>query len=155
MTKDWHFREDTSVCLFRTVGILLRNEKILVQCDKGVYALPGGHVKIGETSEETLIREYKEETGADILCDRLVWVEESFWKWGNKDAHGIVFYYLISLKNKADIPEGGFISQKDNCDITLKWVSIEEIKQLEIYPTFIKDKIENISQNMEHIISFE
>lgn len=154
MMKDWHFKDDNSICLFRTVGILLRNEKILVQCDNGIYALPGGHVKVGETSDETLIREYKEETGADILCDRLVWIEETFWKWDNKNAHGIVFYYLISLKDD-DVPDDCFISQKDNCNITLKWISIEEMKHLEIYPTFIKSKIEIIPQNLEHIISFE
>ena len=130
MNKDWQFRDDDSVCIFRTVGVLLRNNKILVQCDDNVYALPGGHVKIGETSEETLIREYKEETGADILCKRLMWVEESFWKWGNRDAHGIIFYYLISLKSNSDIPDDYFTSQKDNCNIMLKWVSIEEMELL-------------------------
>ena len=155
MTKDWNFKNDTSICLFRTVGILLRDKKILVQSDKGVYALPGGHVKIGETSEESLIREYKEETGANILCDRLVWVEETFWNWNNKDAHGIVFYYLISLENDDDIPDGCFISQKDNCNITLEWVSMVELNRLEIYPTFIKAKIESIPKNIEHIISYE
>lgn len=155
MNKDWHFRDDDSVCLFRTVGVLLRNNKILVQCDDNVYALLGGHVKVGETSEETLIREYKEETGADILCKRLMWVEETFWKWDNKDAHGIVFYYLISLKNNSDIPNDCFVSQKDNCNIMLKWVSIKEMKQLTIYPTFIKDKIESISDRIEHFISYE
>ncbi|SMF85567.1 ADP-ribose pyrophosphatase [Paenibacillus uliginis N3/975] len=155
MIKDWHFRDETSVCLFRTVGVLLRNNKILVQCDKGIYALPGGHVKIGETSEETLIREYIEETGAKIICNRLLWVEETFWEWGNKDAHGIVFYYQISLENNTDIPDDYFISQKDNCNIMLKWVSIEELKQLHIYPTFIKEKIDNIPDGIERIISFE
>ncbi|MDT8718427.1 NUDIX domain-containing protein [Clostridium sp. 19966] len=155
MNKDWHFRDDDSVCIFRTVGVLLRNNKILVQCDNNVYALPGGHVKVGETSEETLIREYKEETGADILCERLMWVEETFWKWGNRDVHGIVFYYLISLRNDFDIPDDCFTSQKDNCNIMLKWVSIEEMKKLTIYPTFIKNKIGSISDNIEHFISYE
>jgi len=155
MNKDWHFKDDDSVCIFRAVGVLLRNNKILVQCDDNVYALPGGHVKIGETSEETLIREYKEETGADILCKRLMWIEETFWKWGNRDAHGIVFYYLILLKDNSDIPDDFFTSQKDNCNIMLKWVSIEEMKQLTIYPTFINDKIENISDKIEHFISYE
>lgn len=155
MTRDWHFRDETSICLFRTAGILLRNNHILVQCDNDVYALPGGHVKIGETSEETLIREYKEETGANILCDRLLWVEETFWKWDNRDAHGLVFYYLISLENSADIPDDCFMSQKDNCNIILKWITIGEMKKLQIYPTFIKDKIENILNGIEHIISYE
>jgi 8-oxo-dGTP pyrophosphatase MutT (NUDIX family) len=155
MIKDWHFRDETSVCLFRTAGVLLRNNKILVQCDKDIYALPGGHVKIGETSEETLVREYIEETGAKIICNRLLWVEETFWEWDNKDTHGIVFYYLISLENNTDIPDDYFISQKENCDIMLKWVSIEEIKKIHIYPIFIKEKIDCIPDGIERIISFE
>lgn len=155
MVEDWHFKNETSLCLFRAAGVLLRNDRILVQSDNNIYALPGGHVKIGETSEQTLIREYKEETGANILCDRLIWVEETFWEWDNKDVHGVVFYYLISLEDNEEIPDDYFVSQKDNCNITLKWVNINELKQLQIYPTFIKDRIEKISNGIEHIISFE
>ena len=155
MTNDWHFVNENTICLFRTVGVLLRDNKIFVQCDNDVYALPGGHVKIGETSEETLIREYKEETGADIICNRLIWVEETFWKWDDKDAHGIVFYYLISLDNADDIPVDYCASQKDNCAIMLKWIPIEEINNITIYPTFMKDKITAISDHVEHIIRFE
>jgi 8-oxo-dGTP pyrophosphatase MutT (NUDIX family) len=57
------------------VGKSFRNNKILVQRDRDglEYALPGGHVKIGECSIDSLIREYKEETGADIVCKRLIW----------------------------------------------------------------------------------
>ncbi|SNT27783.1 NUDIX domain-containing protein [Anaerovirgula multivorans] len=153
--KDWCFRDENSICNFRSVGVLIRNNRILVQCDNNEYALPGGHVAIGETSEKTLIREYREETGADIFCNRLIWIEETFWKWGSRDAHGIAFYYLISLKNDADIPDDSFVSQKDNCNIMLKWVSIEEMKRLTIYPSFIKDKIENISDGIEHFVSLE
>ncbi|MBQ8237701.1 MAG: NUDIX domain-containing protein [Oscillospiraceae bacterium] len=34
--------------------------------DGSEYALPGGHVRIGETTADGLVRAYKEETGADI-----------------------------------------------------------------------------------------
>jgi len=157
MKKDWLFSNEDNICNYRTVGVLIRNNKILVQREKdgNEYALPGGHVVIGETSEESLIREYKEETGADISCSRMIWVEEAFWKWGNKNAHTIAFYYLISLKNESDIPSDYFESHKDNCNVLLKWVEIDELKNLTIYPSFVKDKIFDISDGIEHFISYE
>ncbi|MFR5875408.1 MAG: NUDIX domain-containing protein, partial [Eubacterium sp.] len=95
--KDWNFKIDNSICNFRSVGVLIKNDKILVQRDKdgNVYALPGGHVKIGESSADTLIREYKEETGADIICNKLIWIEECFWEWNNVKTNTLAFYYLI------------------------------------------------------------
>ncbi len=64
MQMDWLFKDERHICNFRTVGVLIKNNKILVQRDKdgSEYALPGGHVKIGESSIDSLIREYKEET---------------------------------------------------------------------------------------------
>ncbi|WP_115028364.1 NUDIX domain-containing protein [Acetobacterium bakii] len=61
MQADWLFRNENYICNFRSVGVLIRNNKILVQRDKDglEYALPGGHVKIGESSIEAVIREYK------------------------------------------------------------------------------------------------
>jgi len=157
MEKDWLFSDENNICSYRTVGVLIRNNKILVQREKNgnEYALPGGHVKIGETSVQSLVREYKEETGADILCSRMIWVEETFWKWGEKNAHTIAFYYLISLKNETDIPDDYFESHKDNCNVFLEWVAIDDLNNLTIYPAFIKDKITNISENIEHFISYE
>lgn len=157
MNNDWLFQNENSICSYRTVGVLIRDNKILVQRDKDgtEYALPGGHVKIGETSEQSLIREYKEETGADIVCDRLIWVEETFWNWSGKDAHSLAFYYLISLKDDAAIPDDYFESHKDNCNVVLKWVTIDEMKKLTIYPAFLKDKVENISDHIEHFVSNE
>jgi len=147
---------DTKKCDFRSVGVLVRENKILVQREKNgnEYALPGGNVQFGETSENALVRRYKAEIGADILCDRLIWVEELFWKWKNESAHGINFYYLISLKNDSDIADEPFDSCEDNHDVSFEWVAIEEIGNLVIYPNFIKEKIKNISGNIEHFINY-
>jgi 8-oxo-dGTP pyrophosphatase MutT (NUDIX family) len=157
MGKDWSFSDEDNICGFRTAGVLVRENKILVQREKNgkEYALPGGGVKIGETSENALIREYKEETGADIVCERLIWVEELFWKYGGKNVHGINFYYLITLKNNSDIPDGYAEPHKDNGNVIIEWVTIAEMKNLTVYPTFIKEKIENISEHIEHFISYE
>ena len=52
MDRDWFFRTDEYICDLRTVGVLIRNGKLLVHRDRdgSEYALSGGHVKIGETT---------------------------------------------------------------------------------------------------------
>lgn len=153
MKKDWLFTGDEYICSFRSVGVLICNNKILVQrdVDGSVYALPGGHVIIGETAAESLVREYKEETGADIICKHLTWTEECFWNWNNKFANTLAFYYLIELCDENNIPDNGeFVSQKDNCNVLLGWIPIEKLKEITIYPLFIKQKTHDIGESTEH-----
>ena len=73
-----------------TVRILIFNTKgelLLIKSHKwpGSYVVPGGHVELGETLKETVIREAKEETGLDVHdLHFLGWQEfiydPSFWK---------------------------------------------------------------------------
>ena len=61
MSRDWFFKTSEYICDLRTVGVLVRDGKLLVQRDRdGIeYALPGGHVKIGETTTDGLVRELR------------------------------------------------------------------------------------------------
>lgn len=156
MERDWIFRTDEYICDLRTVGILVRDGKLLIQRDRdgNEYALPGGHVKIGETTMDGLIREYKEETGADINVERLLWTEECFWKWNGKQAHNIAFYYQIELCDGSDIPDtGGFVSHKDNSHVVLGWMPVEKLGDVTIYPDFIKEAIFNLDAAPRHFIT--
>lgn len=49
---DWLFKVDNTICDLRVAGILIKDNKIVVQRDKSgdEYAIPGGHIKIGETT---------------------------------------------------------------------------------------------------------
>ena len=54
--KDWLFATSDYICDLRTVAVLVKDGKILVQREKdgNEYALLGGHVKIGETLHFTI-----------------------------------------------------------------------------------------------------
>lgn len=52
-----------------SAGIIIKNDTILLQqrFDNLKWAIHGGSVELGETLEETLIREVKEETNLDVI----------------------------------------------------------------------------------------
>lgn len=156
MDKDWLFTTGEYICDLRTVAVLVKDKKILVQRDrnKNEYALPGGHVKIGETLEDGLIREIMEEMGIRIKCNRLLWSEECFWEWNEKQAHTIVFYFQIEICGDLEIPENGeFVPQKDNYDVVIGWMPIEKIQNITIYPEFLKEEIYHLDGSTKHFIS--
>jgi len=55
-------------CLFNDEG------KVLLQKrgDSGKWGFPGGAIELGETPEETAVRELKEETGLDVEVESLI-----------------------------------------------------------------------------------
>ena len=54
------------------------NEILLIKSPKfnGKYIVPGGHIEIGETMEEALKREIKEETNLDIKDIEFFMIQE-------------------------------------------------------------------------------
>lgn len=155
MATNWFFQSENSICNFRSAGVLIHNGRILVQREKGgkEYALPGGLVLQGETAEQAVIRRYKEEANIEIICEKLIWVEESFWEWNNKKTHSICFYHLVNLKNKDFVPNNKFICQAENNNVEYGWIEIKELNNLIIYPSFIKTEVKNITNSVKHFVT--
>lgn len=155
MNNDWLFASESAVCGVRTAAVLVKDNKLLVQRERNgaEYALPGGHIKIGETLEAGLIREIAEETGANIACRRLLWSEESFWTWGGKQAHTISFYFLAELCGHFALPPEGLVPQRDNRSVLMGWMPIDKLEAVTIYPEFLKEEIFHLDGPMKHFIS--
>lgn len=157
MQYDCGFTKGNHWFRYRTGGILIHNNKMLFVKSGigGYYYMIGGGVLLGETSETCIEREILEEAGIHACVDHLAVVCENFFKGiggtiDGLDCHTIEFYYSMKMldddlskcKNRTDEGE------------ELVWLPIEEIKQSEIKPTFIKDYIDEIirEEKMIHII---
>ena len=63
-----------------------------------------------------------------------------------------VYYYLID--DNSVIPDTGeFTSHKDNCNVVLGWMPIEEIQNVIIYPEFLKNEISHLDEPVKHFVS--
>lgn len=151
-------KTDDYVFSYRVAGICIQNGNVLLQkpTNDTAYAFPGGHVELGETNEQTLIREYQEEIGVDISVGDLKWVGEVFFPWGNKSCHQICLYYMVDVKSK-NIPfEGMFIGKEKiegrKFDLEFHWVPIEELKNIEVYPTDVVELMDKINDGVQHFI---
>ncbi|HIW74970.1 MAG TPA: NUDIX domain-containing protein [Firmicutes bacterium] len=150
---DWLFTNENGICHVRVAGLLLKEGRLFVQKAIGQeeYALPGGHLQFGETTEQALLREFQEEFGVRIRCRRLLWTEETFWKWDGKNAHAIGFYYLIDLCEGAVLP-AEFAPLKDHRRVAAGWAPIGELDNLPIYPPFLKKEIQNLAEHPKHFV---
>lgn len=156
MNEDWFFSGEGWICDVRVAGVLVRNGKILLQRERNglEYAVPGGHIKMGETLEDGLRREWREETGAEIRCQRMLWTEECFWEWQGKKAHNLSFYYRIALEDAAGLADDGALhSHKDNSHILLEWVKLETLENILVYPAFIKEALFQADAPVRHFVT--
>lgn len=161
MKKDILFKTDEFVFSYRVGGILIRDEKILLQRHHGEYAIIGGHVAAMETTKETLKREFEEELHAKISVDNLIAVGEIYFPWGSKPCHQVCFYYKVRLRDETQIPLEGVFHGYDELGgkrigLDFCWVPLAELrKELTVYPLELIPIILEDSKEIKHFISRE
>ena len=157
--SDILFKTDDYIFSYRVGGVLIHNGKVLMQNAEGDdgYAFIGGHVAFGETTDETLVREFKEEIGADIKIERFLMVNENFFPWDNRPCQQINLYYLISLKDETQIPLDRDFKALDDfgnerVELNMCWIPLEDVANTNIYPPQAKEYIANLPDNIVHFI---
>ena len=156
--RDILFKTDDFVFSYRIQGVLIRDGKALLQRAGEDYALIGGHVAAGETSKETLVREFREEIHADIAVDELLAVGEVFFPWSSgKPCHQIGLYYAVHLLDESQIPlDGEFHGYDDldgeRIDLDYCWVPLEKLTEIALYPPEMVPHILARSKEVLHFV---
>lgn len=141
----------------RVSGIFLDNGKVLVnKYGDDTYCLPGGYVNIGETSEDAVLRELKEEIGIDFKIDSYAGIMENFFvNLRNQKTHGIDFYYYVTLKYKKNIKSINYNRVENDNGFIIKhnfsWIDISELDKYNLLPYDIKEQIKNKNTNFHMI----
>src|SRR5262249_55189295 len=98
-------------------AIIIEGDKTLVmhrnKYGSEYFTLVGGRVADGETTEQALMRELKEETGLDVTAARLVFIEE------HPEPYNQQYIYLCEVAPHADVAvqetsEEGFMNRLDS-----------------------------------------
>jgi 8-oxo-dGTP diphosphatase len=129
-----------------TMVYLLRDDHVLMlkrsqdrKIQPGKWMGVGGHIEPGETAEASAVREFKEETGLDLVCPvlrgTLSWID-------NTASHGTFYIFSATQYDgslRSDCPEGH-----------LEWVAADQALRLEdlavhqelILPTILEGSLD-------------
>ena len=136
----------------RAVAIILNEGNILFQKRETdpVWALPGGKIRVGEKSEDTIKRELKEELELNKFnVERCNSISEYFFTFDNTLIHQYIFSYTVSVDNTEWILDeiGEFDGKEINENLVFKWFDIDSLANAPIKPDFLKEQIDGIKNN--------
>ncbi len=131
---------------YRVCAMIISENRILAMHDERspYFYLPGGRVRMGETAEQAVVREVREELGADVKIVRPLWLNQAFF---TEDVDGIRYhelciYFLMDISN-TDLPERGdsFTLTEGTHTHTFEWLEFDRLKDEYFYPVFLKTQI--------------
>ncbi len=114
----------------RVAGVLENNNEILMiaheKKGRKYWLLPGGGVDYGETFQEALKREFKEEANLDIEVKHLLFISESIAP--DSSRHIVNIFFEVEHKNgEIKLGEEDVLSD-------IAYIPIENIDEYTVYP---------------------
>ena len=139
---------------FRVAAIIIHNNKVLLHRSEheNLWSLPGGRCEMMEFSKETIQRELLEEINETVNVKDLIWIVENKFIHNSVNNHELGLYYKTELRANSSIKnKNEFFGVEDTHKLIFKWFKLTEIKDKNIYPVFLKEKLNSLPNSIEHI----
>lgn len=140
---------------YRVAAIIKNGDKILLHKSKkdNFFAIPGGRIMIGEDSEAALKREFLEEIGTNVFVKKYLGTIENFFEYNGKKYHELMIVYEAKFEKESDkYNMDKIVGLEEDGKIEFIWKTIEQIKELDLRPKFIKDSLVD-EKDILHLIN--
>jgi len=143
---DITFKTEQGRFNYRVCGMIIHDNKILAMHDERspYYYLPCGRVQLGETMEEAVLREIREELEIEANIVRPLWFNQGFFTEdvSGEQFHEICVYFLMDISHTDLLSRGEqFVLNENNQRHTFEWLEFDRLKDEYFYPIFLKEKI--------------
>lgn len=140
----------------RVGAIIIRNGKFLMVGNERadyLYSV-GGRIKFGETAQEAVIREVREETGITLDVDRLGFIHKNYFYGDSPAKEGRLIYevsYFFYMKVPDDFEQVSSDFTEDNSKEHLVWVSPDD--DVTFYPEFFRTELSHPVNTVKHFVT--
>jgi ADP-ribose pyrophosphatase YjhB (NUDIX family) len=118
-------------------GTVIKDSRILLSKQMDGCDLPGGGINKGESPEEAVIRETKEETGIDVANPRFVKFVNTSYKAthaGKEYFQSLMFYYKCDFMSSELSMDGFDEYEKEYADMP-EWIDLAALKDITVTST--------------------
>ena len=140
----------------RAAAVVVHDRFVLLHRLAGddFWALPGGRVEPGEDVRSTLIREMNEELTESVECDELLYVVENFFTHAGKPNHEIGLYFAARLGPRSELfdKSQSHSGTEGNSRLEFRWFAIEQLRELDLRPSFLKESLLQPVLHFQHIV---
>jgi ADP-ribose pyrophosphatase YjhB (NUDIX family) len=136
-------------------AVIIRNEQLLLLRKEGGgkperYALPGGGQDTGETLQQALIRECREEIGTTVSVGKLLLVADFF---KQRDSSPPSTRHVLELMFQCGVP-GDYTPTSghhpDKHQTGVLWMPLTELERIQLFPTSLGRHVMNSLQGDIH-----
>jgi ADP-ribose pyrophosphatase YjhB (NUDIX family) len=111
------------------------------------YSIPGGRLALHEDVETAVLREVREELGAEGRILRPLWMNQCFYQsdFRETQVHEISLYFLVNV-NRNDLSGTceRFVHYEGEKCHRFRWIPIEKVATVKLYPRFLRKGIREL-----------